>query len=144
MSMTEELATVGTAGASALITAMTTDGWRGVRAWVGRWLGRGHAEEETRHLVLFDRDRERLLAAPGEEGDWAQRLVAAWAVRLQDVADMDQEAAKELLDWVNRWRAENPNVKLRGAVVRQNAKASGRARITQVGGNQTFAPPERS
>ncbi|MET9070565.1 hypothetical protein [Streptomyces sp. NPDC004232] len=74
----------------------------------------------------------------------ARDLAAAWAVRLQDIADMDEDAGRELLEWVNQWRTENPEAVQRAAVVWQNAKASGRSRITQVGGNQTLIRPERS
>ncbi|MDX2546162.1 hypothetical protein ACOT81_27430 [Streptomyces sp. WI04-05B] len=124
---------------------MTTDTWRGVRTWFGGLLGRGRPEAETHHLTRLDRDRDALLAAaPEGEDQLARDLAAAWAVRLQDVADMDQDAGRELLEWVARWRAENPEVERPAAVVRQNAKGSGRSRITQVGGNQTVIRPERS
>jgi hypothetical protein len=143
--MSEELATIGMTSATALITAMTSDGWNTVRAWVGRWLGRGRAEEETVHLVRLDRDREHLLATQeAEVRAESERLAAVWAVRLQDVVEIDKNAARELLDWANRWRAENPDVVSRATAVRQNAKARGHARITQVGGNQTFVPRDES
>lgn len=139
MDVPQELATVGAAGAAALVASMVSDGWRGARSWVGRWLGRGRAEDETRQLARLDRDRELLLAAPENEADdRAREMSGAWAVRLQDVADEDEDAARELLDFVKRWQAENPEVAQKATVVRQNAKASGKARINQVGGNQTI------
>lgn len=145
MDVSGELATVGTAGALALVTAMTTDSWRGVRTWFGQWLGRGHSETEVHHLTRLDRDQEALSAARADdEEQLARDLAAVWAVRLQDIADMDQGAGRELLEWVTRWRTENPEAARSAAVVKQNAKGSGRARITQVGGNQTIIRPARS
>ena len=136
---------MGMAGATALVTAMTTDGWSAVRAWIGRWLGRGHAQEESHHLVRLDRDRELLLAASGsEQADEAQQLVTAWAVRFQDVAEIGQDAALELVQWLAQWQAENPVESGKESGVRQKAKASGRARITQIGGSQIILPPRRS
>lgn len=145
LDVTGELATVGTAGASALVTAMTTDGWNSVRAWIGRWLGRGHDEIETHQLALLDRDHDRLMATPEDQAqDQTQAIAAAWAVRLQDAADIDQASAQELLDWVHRWLTENPHQSQSFRQIRQSAKASGHARITQVGGNQTINRSDKS
>lgn len=145
MDVSGELATVGTASALALVTAMTTDAWGGVRTWFGRWFGRGRSEAEAHHLTRLDRDRDRLLAvADAEEGQLAGELAAVWAVRLQDIADVDQDAGQELLEWVTRWRTQNPEAEQRAAAIKQHAKASGRSRITQVGGNQTIIHRERS
>ncbi len=145
MDVSGELATVGSTGASALIAAMTTDGWGRVRTWFGRWLGRGQSETETHHLSRLDRDRELLLATSAEESEeQAGRLAGAWTVRLQDIADMDAQAASELLEFLVRWRAENPESSERAGRVRQQAKASGHSSIVQVGGNQTVIRPERS
>lgn len=126
---------MGIAGASALVIAMANDGWSSARSWIGHWLGRGRGQEESHSLALLDRDRQLLLvASDDDQADEAQRLVATWGVRLQDIADMDQDAAVELMQWVSRWQAENQG---KQPGVRQKAKASGRARITQIGGNQT-------
>ena len=114
MDVSGELATVGTASALALVTAMTTDGWSGVRTWFGQWFGQGQAEAEKYHLTRLDRDRDTLLAvANAEEDQLARELASAWAVRLQDIADMDQDAAQELLEWMMGWRAQNPQAERR-------------------------------
>ncbi|MEV8389795.1 MULTISPECIES: hypothetical protein [unclassified Streptomyces] len=124
---------------------MTTDGWGGVRAWIGRWLGRGRTEVEAHQLSRLDQDHQLLLASSADEADeQAGRLACAWTVRLQDAADMDADAARELLEFVARWRAQNPDSSERAAVVRQKARASGHSRIVQVGGNQTVIRSERS
>lgn len=138
-----ELATVGVAGASALVAAMMSDGWRGVRDWVARLLGHGQVEAEARHVARLDRDRELLLAAPEGE-DRSGEVSASWTVRLQDLADEDQEAGRALLEFVNRWREQSPEAAEKASVVRQSAKASGKARINQVGGSQTVINPGRS
>jgi hypothetical protein len=122
-------------GATALVVAMTNDGWSAARSWVGRWLSRGRPQEEGHSLARLDRDRKLLLSAPvDDQATEAERLVTAWAVRLQDVAEIDQNAALELVEWVTRRQSANLG-KEQG--VRQKAKASGHAQITQVGGNQT-------
>ncbi|MEU9034618.1 hypothetical protein AB0D45_06845 [Streptomyces sp. NPDC048352] len=143
MDVSGELATVGVAGASALVAAMMSDGWRGVRDWMARLLGHGQAEAEARHVARLDRDREVLLAAPEGE-DRSGEVSAAWTVRLQDLADEDQDAGRALLEFVNRWREQNPDAAPKATVVRQSAKAGGKARINQVGGNQTVINPGRS
>ncbi|MEU6485823.1 hypothetical protein [Streptomyces sp. NPDC046887] len=141
-----ELATVGTAAASALAVAMTGDGWRGFRDWLGRWFGRGGELATVRQLDRLDRDREALLAVlEDERDDRAGDLAAAWAVRLQDAVDEDPQAGRELLTYVKQWRDENPQAVPQVGVVSQRAKASGKSRITQVGRDQiTFRPERRS
>ncbi|MFF3373518.1 hypothetical protein ACFYXF_11280 [Streptomyces sp. NPDC002680] len=135
----------GTTAASALVVAMTGDGWSGFRGWLGRWFGRGGDRAAARQLDRLDRDRETLLAVPeGERADRAGDLSSAWAVRLQDAADEDPEAAQELLAYVKQWRAEHPETAPQLTVVRQRAEARGKSRITQVGRDQTIIKPERS
>lgn len=139
MDVSGELATVGVAGASALVASMTVDGWHSCRQWIARWFDREGSGAEVRPLARLDRDRELLLAAPEDEAEERAREVqASWAVRLQDAADEDPHAARELLDFVSRWRAENPEAAQKATVIRQDAKAKGRARVNQVGGNQTI------
>jgi hypothetical protein len=139
-----ELATVGTAAASALAVAMTGDGWSGFRDWLGRWFGRGDDRTASRQLDRLDQDREALLALPeDEQDDRAGDLAAAWAVRLQDVADDTPDAGRELLAYVRQWREENPQAAPQVGVVSQRAKASGKSRVTQVGRDQITYRPER-
>ncbi|MFD7547883.1 hypothetical protein [Streptomyces sp. NPDC059816] len=139
-----ELATVGTAAASALAVAMAGDGWHGFRDWLGRWFGRGGDLATDRQLDRLDRDREALLAVlENERDDRAGDLAAAWAVRLQDAVDEDPEAGRELLAYVKQWRDENPQAVPRVGVVSQQAQTSGRSRVTQVGRDQITVRPER-
>ncbi|WDM15148.1 hypothetical protein J3S85_28720 [Streptomyces lavenduligriseus] len=146
LGVTEELATVGTTAASALVVAMTGDGWRGFRDWLGRWFGRDGDRAAARQLDRLDRDRETLLALPEEERDArAGDLSSAWAVRLQDVADEDREAGQELLAYLKQWLAENPQaVPEVGAVTQVVKKATGKARVTQVGRDQITINPRQS
>ncbi|MBU6529585.1 hypothetical protein [Streptomyces mayonensis] len=140
MDVSGELATVGTAAASALVVAMAGDGWRGFRTWLGRWFG----DESDRQLTRLDRDREALLSAPeGEREDQAAGLSAAWAVRLQDEVDEAPEAGRELLAYVKQWQAENAHAAPQVGALSQRAKAKGKSRITQVGRDQITVRPER-
>ncbi|WP_406426389.1 hypothetical protein [Streptomyces sp. NBC_00147] len=145
MDVSGELATVGVAGASALVAAMAGDGWSGFHSWIGRWFGRGGEDAAARQLARLDRDREALLAAPEDEAEGrAGDFSAAWAVRLQDVADEDPDAGRALLEFVRQWRADHPEAEPRVSVVRQRAEAKGKARITQVGRDQTIVKREQS
>lgn len=138
MEISGELATVGATSAAALVTAMTTDGWGSVRQWFGQWLGRGRAADEELHLARLERDRELLVHASSEDKqELAGRLESAWAVRLQDVADVDGEAALRLRDFVRAWIAEHPGEGVQSRVVTQRADGRGHARITQIGGSKT-------
>lgn len=140
-----ELATVGTAAASALVVTMTGDGWRGFRDWLGRWFGHGDDRGADRQLDRLNRDREALLGLPEEEReDRAADLSTSWAVRLQDAVDEDPEAGRELLAFVKQWRSENPQAVPQVGVVSQRAKAKGKAKVTQVGRDQITVRPERS
>ncbi|MBR8642150.1 hypothetical protein KEF29_29575 [Streptomyces tuirus] len=140
-----ELATVGATAASALVVAMAGDGWRGFRGWLGSWFGRGGESAAARQLDRLDRDRAALVAVPEDErADRAGDLSAAWAVRLQDAADEDHEAAQELLDYVKQWRSDHPEAAPQVTVVRQRAEAKGKSHVTQVGRDQTVINPGRS
>ncbi len=140
-----ELAAVGTTAASALVVAMTGDGWSGFRGWLGRWFGRGDDQAADRRLDRLDRDRAALVAVPEDErADRAGALYSAWAVRLQDAADEDREAAQELLAYAKQWRSDHPEAAPQVTVVRQRAEAKGKSQVTQVGRDQTVIHPGRS
>ncbi len=140
-----ELTTVGMAAASALVVAMAGDGWSGFRGWLGHWFGRGGEAAAGRQLDRLDRDRSALVAAPEDErADRADDLSSAWAVRLQDAADEDREAAQELLAYVKQWRSDHPEAAPQLTVVRQRAEAKSNSRVTQVGRDQTVINPGRS
>ncbi|MFG3430373.1 hypothetical protein [Streptomyces californicus] len=64
-------------------------------------------------------------------------------MRLQDQADDDPEAGRELLAFVNEWREQNPQSMPQAAVVSQRAKATGKSTVTQVGRDQITVRPER-
>ncbi|MFI1734067.1 hypothetical protein ACH40E_33615 [Streptomyces acidicola] len=145
MDVSGELATVGTTAASALVVAMAGDGWSGFRSWLGRWFGRGGDQAADRQLDRLDRDRASLVAVPeGERADRAGDLSSAWAVRLQDAADEDREAAQELLAYVQQWRSDHPEAAPQVTVVSQRADAKGKSQVTQVGRDQTVINPGRS
>src|ERR1700677_2226024 len=87
------LATAGTA----LVTAMVTDGWEGVRKKVAQWFGRGKKDDTDRALTELDQARTALTTATGAELDRArmeQEII--WRTRVGDLASRDQAAAAEL------------------------------------------------
>jgi hypothetical protein len=137
--VSSDLATVSAIASRALVTAMMTDSWERTREWFGRWLSRGHAESEQIHLERLDRDREAVRSAtPESREERVGAVQARWAGRLEDLAELDPEAAELLVELTQQWMAEHPEDTGLGAQVRQEAKASGHARIIQVGRDQNI------
>jgi|SRR5271154_3726368 len=126
------LATAGTA----LVTAMVTDGWEGVRKKVAQWLGRGKQDDTDRALAELDQSRAALTAATGAELDRArmeQEII--WRTRMGDLASRDETAAAELPALVHELQALSSNV---AGHIEQHATASGNAQQAVLGqGTQT-------
>lgn len=139
-----ELAALATAGATVLIGAMVSDAWNGVRPRFARLFGRGDSGQDAAQLARLDRDHTHLqslpLAARDEQG---AALAAQWTVRLLDLVEAEPDVAVALRELIAWWRGEYPEP-ARAEGIRQQAKASGHARITQVGGNQVTLRPGQS
>jgi hypothetical protein len=124
------LATAGTA----LVTAMTTDGWEGVRKKVAQWFGRGKKDDTDRALTELDQSRAALAAlaaATGAELDRTrteQEIV--WRTRMGDLASRDEGAAAELPALVRELQALTSTVAGR---IEQHATASGNAQQAVLG-----------
>jgi len=83
--------------ASALVQAMVTDGWEGVRQKVARIFGRGHPDPVIERRL--DETREQLTAAqPGELERVQAQLAGQWETRLADLLAEHPDAAAELQD----------------------------------------------
>ncbi|GGN50011.1 hypothetical protein GCM10012285_38580 [Streptomyces kronopolitis] len=96
--MEPELAALATAGATALVQQMATDGWaaarRGMAAFLARHRGTNDEEALAGELEASRAD----LAAAREEGDedGAAGVAAAWRLRLRRLLSEDPAAAAEL------------------------------------------------
>lgn len=128
-------AILATAGA-ALVTAMVTDGWEGVRKKVAQWFGRGKQNDTDRALTELDQSRAALTAATGAELDRArmeQEII--WRTRMGDLASRDESAAAELPGLVRELQALTATAV---GHIEQHATASGNAQQAVLGqGTQT-------
>jgi len=88
---------LATAGGSALVTAMVTDGWESVKAGFARLLGRGDESRSAVAAERLERSRGVLAGLSGAELERARAAQqAAWAARLADLLEERPDAAGEL------------------------------------------------
>lgn len=95
--LAEEMAALASSGGTALVTAMVTDGWEGVRARFARLLGRGDAEESETAAARLERSRGKLAASSGTELEHVRaNEEIAWRTRLEDLLENYPGAEEEL------------------------------------------------
>lgn len=85
------------AGATALINAMVTDGWKGVRKRFAHMLGRGDEKETEAAAALLEKSQEMLSGLSGtklEKAGAEQAIV--WRTRLGDLLERHPDAEDEL------------------------------------------------
>jgi hypothetical protein len=81
--------------AAALVQAMVTDGWEGVRHKVARLFGRGQPDVAVERRL--DATREQLTAAaPGDLETVQAALAAQWETRFEDLLADHPDARPEL------------------------------------------------
>jgi hypothetical protein len=95
--LAEALAGLASAGGTALVTAMVTDGWEGVKARFARILGRGQAAETGAAAERLEESRAALvtLSGPGLERARAEQEIV-WRTRLGDLLEQHPAAEGEL------------------------------------------------
>jgi hypothetical protein len=101
------LAALAATGGTALVTAMVTDAWEGLRGKVAKLFGRGDAQATEAALAQLDEARAALASASGAELDRArmeQEIV--WRTRLTDLLTRHPEAEKELSGLVSEIQAQ--------------------------------------
>jgi hypothetical protein len=93
----EALAALASAGATALVSAMVTDGWESVRGRFARLLGRGDARLVQDAVKRLEASRALLAgqAGPELERGRAEQEVA-WRIRLADLLEDHPEVEGEL------------------------------------------------
>jgi|GEM_PF-6876136 len=85
------------AGASALVNAMVTDGWEGVRKKIATLFGRGDHKQAQDALTRLDRSQAELVRRSGEDLAHAQQVQATrWQARLEDLLEEHPDAAQDL------------------------------------------------
>jgi hypothetical protein len=95
--LTEALAALASTGGSALVTAMVTDSWEGVRARFARLFGRGDAKQAEAAAGRLEQSRTVLarLSGPNLERARAEQEIV-WRTRLGDLLEQDPSAEQEL------------------------------------------------
>jgi hypothetical protein len=99
--LAEALAALASTGGTALVTAMVTDGWEGIRTRFARVLGRGHAAEIEATEARLDRSRAALKGLTGPDLERAQaEQEIVWRTRLSDLLEQDPSVEAELRDLI--------------------------------------------
>ncbi|MBO0883329.1 MAG: hypothetical protein J2P17_23935, partial [Mycobacterium sp.] len=95
--LAEALAALASAGGTAVVSAMATDGWAAVRTRTARLFGRGDATREAAAAKRLERVRAELDKLSGAELAQARaQQEAAWATRLADLLEEQPESESEL------------------------------------------------
>jgi hypothetical protein len=103
----EELAVLAAAGGKALVAAMVTDGWEGIKKRFARLLGRGDKEETEAAAGRLEKARGSVARLSGAELKKAQaEQEVAWRTRLADLLENAPDAADELRVMVDEMRAK--------------------------------------
>jgi hypothetical protein len=95
--LTEALTALASTGGTAVVTAMATDSWEGVKARFARLLGRGDAKKTDAAAARLEQSRAVVVGSPGPglERVWAEQEVA-WRTRLEDLLENSPGAEQEL------------------------------------------------
>src|SRR5215831_9119757 len=97
------IAELAVTAANALIQAVVTDGWEGVRRKVARLFGRGQPDPAIERRL--DKTRDQLAAAPPAEVEQVQAAQAAqWQTRFADLLAAHPDAEPELAALVEELR----------------------------------------
>ena len=105
----EAAAELATAGGTALVTAMVTDGWEGVKDRFARLLGRGDAKEMARAAARMDECQALLAMLAGRELERARtEQELAWRVRLGDLLEREPDAEDDLRSLIAEVQAQSP------------------------------------
>jgi hypothetical protein len=95
--LTEALTALASAGGTALVTAMVTDGWEGAKARFGRLFGRGDAAKAEAAVGRLEQSRAALARVPGPELERVRaEQEVVWRTRLEDLLEQDPGVEPEL------------------------------------------------
>ncbi len=123
--LAEALAALTSTGATALVTAMVTDGWEGTRARFARLLGRGDDKQTDAAGERLDHSHAVLAAVSGPDLRQAQaEQEIVWRTRLSDLLEQEPGAEPELRALISEIQAQ---VIGSAGRVEQHATASGHA-----------------
>jgi len=103
----EALAALASSSSAALVTAMVTDGWEGLRNRIARLLGRGDVRDSSLAATRLEQSRARLVSSSGAELDRVRtEQEIDWRTQLEDLLEHDPGAAQELSDLLAEVQAQ--------------------------------------
>ncbi|KIF70380.1 hypothetical protein HY68_20280 [Streptomyces sp. AcH 505] len=106
--MEAELMALATAGATALVQQMATDGWTRVRERIaGYFAGRGSADLDSVQSDLDTSQAELALARREDDAEAAADVLADWRGRLRRTLRADPESAAELRSLLDELAGES-------------------------------------
>lgn len=119
--LTEALTALASTGGTALVTAMVTDGWEGIRTRFARMIGRGNTAETKAAEARLDQSRAALEGVTGSdlERTRAEQEIV-WRTRLSDLLEQDPSVEAELRDLIAETQSQ---VKWAGGRVEQQVAA---------------------
>jgi hypothetical protein len=105
--LTETLTALASTGGTALVTAMVTDSWEGVKARFARVFGRGDAARAEAATGRLEQSRAVLagLSGAGLERARAEQEII-WRTRLGDLLEQDPAMERELRELVAEVQAQ--------------------------------------
>src|SRR5690349_2345004 len=103
----EALAVLAATAGTALVNAMVTDGWQGIRKRFARLLGRGNDQEVEAAAARLEKSRGMLSGLSGADLERAQAEQAVvWRTRLSDLLEDHPEVQGELRSLVAEVQAQ--------------------------------------
>jgi hypothetical protein len=107
----EALTAIASTGGTALVTAMVTDSWDGIKARFARLIGRGHTAEVEAVEARLEQSRAALQGLTGQVFERArveQEIV--WRTRLSDLLERDPSLETELRALITETQAQTIGV----------------------------------
>ncbi len=105
--LTEALTVLASTGGTALVTAMVTDSWEGVKARFARLFGRGDAKQAEVAAGRLEQSRAELTRLSGADLERARaEQEIMWRTRLGDLLEQDPLAEQELRTLVAEVQAQ--------------------------------------
>lgn len=93
----EALTALASAGGTALVTAMVTDGWESIKARFARVIGRGRTAEVEAAQARLEQSHAALEGLTGQDLERAQaEQEVVWRTRLSDLLERDPALETEL------------------------------------------------
>jgi hypothetical protein len=102
----DALITLASTGGTALVTAMVTDSWEGIKARFARVLGRGHPAQVEAAQARLEQSRVALEALTGQALERARaEQQVYWQTRLRDLLESDPSLEPELRTLISEIQA---------------------------------------